>query len=451
MDKQMDMSMKYISDDMIEKMIDLDTTLLPELIALRRDFHAYPELGWMEMRTSSIVARLLTTYGCDEVLMGEDVCDRESRMGVPSKEALEAHYEDAKAHGADPEFLPCTKDGMTGVIGILHCGPGPVVAMRFDLDALPFTESSDDDHFPVMKGFRSTCEGIMHACGHDGHTAIGLGTVKTLCQMREALHGTIKFIFQPAEEGVRGAKSIVAHGHLDDVDILLGAHMAGKQSITKPFIGVNAGHSLATTKIDVTFHGEAAHAGIVPEEGHNAMLAMATAVLNLHAIPRFSKGGTRINVGRVTAGNGRNVICPEAKLELEVRGDTSEANDFMEAQAYRIIQAAADMYGCRCETKIMGSARSGSNTPELNERVLTVCKDQLGLDAARLRDGGATGSEDYSYMSERVMSNGGQSCYFLNVNALSAPLHNEKFDFEEIALLNGVKAFVGMGIHLLGE
>ncbi|MCQ2406891.1 MAG: M20/M25/M40 family metallo-hydrolase, partial [Oscillospiraceae bacterium] len=176
-----------------------------EIIAFRRDIHSHPELGWLEMRTASLIARKLKEFGCDEVLIGEAVCERAARMGVPSDAVLEEHYKWAGENGADPEFLPSTKGGMTGVIGILRCGEGPTVAMRFDIDALPIIENSGEGHYPAKCGFRSENEGVMHACGHDGHIASGIGTAKVLCSLRDKLHGTVKFIFQPAEEGVRGA------------------------------------------------------------------------------------------------------------------------------------------------------------------------------------------------------------------------------------------------------
>ena len=123
-----------------------------ELISLRRDLHKYAEGGWLEMRTSSLIARRLTDLGY-EVLVGEQVCQKDSRMGVPAQAVLDEAYDRAIAQGADPEFLPYTKDGMTGVIGILRCGEGPTVAMRFDIDALGVIESNEADHRPAAEGF----------------------------------------------------------------------------------------------------------------------------------------------------------------------------------------------------------------------------------------------------------------------------------------------------------
>ena len=422
----------------------------PQLTAIRRDLHRNPEPGWTELRTSMRIARALTDMGCDEVLVGEAVCDRDSRLGLPADEVLEAAWRRAK--GTDPVFLPQMRGGMTGVIGILHCGDGPVVGLRFDIDALPVTEADDPAHIPAAEGFRSKIDGVAHACGHDGHTAIGLGTAKLLCRLRDHLRGTVKFIFQPAEEGVRGAKAIVEKGHLDDVDVLLGAHLGGEPGRKTDAVGVGPNRTLATTKLDVTFRGKAAHACLVPEAGNNAMLAAATAVLNLHAIPHFGAAPTRVNVGRLTAGSGRNVICDRAVMELEVRGLTTEANDYMTAYAKRIVEAAAEMYGCTCGISLRGEAAGDCNDSDLCQTVMTVCRDRLGLSVEELQDEPRGYiSEDYSLLAARVRAHGGRSCYFKNLTACTAPIHDPRFDFPERALVTGVTAFAGLTAALLEE
>jgi len=345
-----------------------------DLVAQRRDFHKYAEKGWFEMRTSSIIARKLTEMGY-EVLVGDQVCKKDARMGVPSEEELEEQYARAVAQGADPEFVKYTKGGMTGVIGILRCGEGPTVAMRFDIDALGVFEEKDPSHRPACEGFASVNEGFMHACGHDGHGTIGLGVAKVLMSIKESLHGTIKLIFQPAEEGVRGAKAIVENGHLDGVDYLIGSHVSDKKE-DDPAVVIPGSHgSLATTKYDVYFHGVSAHAGGSPEKGKNVMLAVGTAILNLYAIPRNSAGMSRINVGTVEAGSGRNVIADIAKMEIEVRGETTEINQYMEEYAKNIIEGAAKMHGCTCDMRVMGSAYSLTSDQALMDRVRRVCEE----------------------------------------------------------------------------
>ncbi|QAT48806.1 amidohydrolase [Caproiciproducens sp. NJN-50] len=425
---------------MYNEIIQMAEEMKPVLSERRRDLHRYPELGWCEMRTSSLVARGLKDLGFDEVLAGRDVCDAASRMGLPPEEELERQYRRAVEQGADPEFLPATHGGFTGVIGILRCGEGPTVALRFDIDALPLTETRNASHLPNTEGFASRNPGVMHACGHDGHTTIGLGTAKILAAIRGQLHGTLKLIFQPAEEGVRGAKSIVENGHLDGVDYVLGAHLSGGTDATAGSIGAGRGTTLATTKMDVTFSGKATHAGLSPEKGKNAMLAAATAVLNLHAIPRFGGVSTRINVGKLVAGSGRNMICDHAKLELEVRGGSPEANQYMEDYTRRIISASAEMHGCKAATEFVGVAKCSVNSPELAARVRKIVREEAGIPTLSAPDG-LMGSEDYSYLSERVQRQGGQSCYFTNIVRCAGSFHSPEFDFDEMGLVNGVKAF----------
>ena len=302
---------------MAANMMELARSLAGQLSAWRRDLHRWPELGFCEMLTSCRIARTLTDLGFDQVLVGRDVCFGPGRMGLPSEEVLEEAYAQAAKRGADPVFLAEMEGGFTGVVGILRCGEGPTVALRFDIDALPIQESRDPERLPVREGFVSEHPGVMHACGHDGHTAVGLGVAQVLAACREQLHGTVKLLFQPAEEGVRGAKSMVENGHLDGVDYVLGAHVGACQPGEGPFVGVGSGGTLATAKFDAVFTGKSSHAGMAPQEGRYAMLAAATAVLNLFAIPRHGDAPTRINVGKLTAGTGRNIVCDRAVLELE--------------------------------------------------------------------------------------------------------------------------------------
>jgi len=416
--------------------------LAPALSALRRDFHRYPEMGWTEMRTASRIARRLEELGF-QVLSGKDVCDEESRMGVPDDATLARHYEQAKAEGADPVYLERMREGFTGVIGILRgAAEGPVVAMRFDIDALGVEETDCEIHLPAKEGFSSLHPGVMHACGHDGHAVIGLGTAEMLSRHRTEIRGTVKLIFQPAEEGVRGARSIVEAGHLDDVDILLGSHIVGRPAGEVYDIIPGSGGSLATTKLDAVFTGKAAHAGGSPEKGVNAMLAMASAILNLQAIPRHSGGATRINVGYASAGTGRNVIPDRALLQLELRGETTELNDYMEAYACRILSAAADMHGCGLEVRMVGAAPSLESSPELMEalhRIAPAC----GLTPSSFRRVRAWGSEDFSYMMNRVQERGGQATFLRLAAPGAGSAHSTDFDFDERVLVNGVRAFAG--------
>ena len=432
-----------------ETIIKMTDAMQEDMVAQRRDFHKYAEMGWLEMRTTSIIARQLTELGY-EVLVGEQVCNRDERMGVPDEAVLEKEYERAVAQGADPEFVKYTRGGMTGAIGILRCGEGPTVGMRFDIDALGVFEAKDEKHRPAREGFASVNEGVMHACGHDGHATIGLGVAKVLMAIKDQLHGTIKLIFQPAEEGVRGAKAIVDKGHLDDVDYLLVSHVTGRGTRTQDVVPGTYG-ALATCKYDVVFHGKAAHAGSSPHRGNNALLAAASAVLNLNAIPRHGGGSTRINVGTLVAGSGRNVIADEAKMQIEVRGETTELNDYMRSYTENIVAGAAQMYGCTYDIRLMGSAISLHSDEVLAERVKKVCTEKLGLTCSDVLMVKSTGSEDSSYMMQRVQEKGGQACFFRPLTEVYGPAHNRLYDFEESILGNAVKTFAGMALHILGK
>ena len=415
--------------DVLQKIIASAQAQTEELTAIRQDFHKYAEGGWVEMRTTSIIARKLTDMGY-QVLLGDQVCAADSRMGVPSREVLEQNYQRALEQGGDPEFLPYTKGGMTGAIAILDCGEGPTVALRFDIDALGVIESDEADHRPVAEGFASVNYGTMHACGHDGHTCVGLGVAKTLMEIKDQLHGKVKLIFQPAEEGVRGAKSIVDKGHLDDVDYAIGAHITDLSQEEGVDATPGAYGSLATCKYDVTYHGLSVHASGRPQDGKNALLAAATAALNLNAIPRHSGGGTRVNVGRLVAGSGRNVIPDEAFMEIEVRGDTTELNDYMCEKAMKIIEHAAAMYDCTYDVKLMGATGSVMSDPDFVERIAQVM-ERSGMKPSTNRMTKSSGSEDFAYMMNRVQARGGKAAFIRVHTKLFAPGHNRRLDFIE--------------------
>jgi aminobenzoyl-glutamate utilization protein A len=184
------------------------------LIRRRRDLHRHPEAAWTEFRTASTVAAALSAAGY-EVRLGEDAVCRRSMLGVPPEAALSAHMERAAAQGGDPELIERMRGGLTGVVGELRRGEGPVVALRFDMDANGLEEARDHGHRPAREGFASANAGVMHACGHDGHVAMGLGVAELLAGLKDRLRGTVRLIFQPGEEGVRGAGPMIDAGALD--------------------------------------------------------------------------------------------------------------------------------------------------------------------------------------------------------------------------------------------
>lgn len=210
---------------MVEKISEHVEQIKKRIIAWRREFHQYPEVGWTEFRTASIVANTLADLGF-VVQTGRAAVKPEQRLGVPDTTLLSKAKERALQNGGSPLWLNKMEEGLTGVVGIWDTGkPGPTVAFRFDMDALEITKDLRAEHGPALEGFRSRHEGVMHACGHDGHTAIGLGLATLVSGLKERLTGRIKLIFQPAEEGGRGAKAMVDAGVLDDVDFFFAGHL----------------------------------------------------------------------------------------------------------------------------------------------------------------------------------------------------------------------------------
>lgn len=434
---------------MINRIEQIVNQLEPQLIEQRRDFHKHAESGWTEFRTASLIARRLHDLGF-EVKLGREVVVEADRMGVPDEDVLERHYQRAVEQGGDPEFLPALRGGFTGVVGILRCGEGPIIGMRFDIDAVDMRESNSPEHRPVKEGFASVNPEAMHSCGHDGHATIGLGVAATLAQIKDELRGTIKLVFQPAEEGVRGAKAIVSSGILDDVQYMLASHL-GSGTPTGNVAG-GRGSFLATSKFDAFITGAPAHAGGTPEGGHNALLAAATAVQNLYAIPRHSKGATRINVGRLNAGTGRNVIPPSAHLAIETRGLTSELEEHMYNYAVRILENAAAMHGCTVTLKAMGGAKSGASDAELVERVRRVAETISDFTNVHPGLAGGGGSEDFTYMMERVQRHGGQATFIsIGADINGAGHHTAEFDFDERAMRGAVKLFVASALDIMQE
>jgi aminobenzoyl-glutamate utilization protein A len=410
--------------------------LSPTLLKWRRDFHRYAESGWVEFRTASIVASTLQEWGF-EVKAGREVIKPEARMGVPSEAFLRQQEQRALSQGAVAEWLPRLSGGFTGVVGILDSDrPGPTVAFRVDMDALDLQESADADHLPAAEGFASVNANMMHACGHDAHTAIGLGLAYVLSRMKDDLRGRVKLIFQPAEEGVRGARSMVEAGVVDDVDLFFACHVGTGVPLGEVVCGADG--YLATTKIDVTYRGVASHAGGHPEDGKNALLAAASAVLNLHAISRHSGGNSRINVGVLHAGSGRNIIPNHAAFKLETRGDTSEVNEYILSRAMDVIHGAAAMYGVQAEIDIVGKADSSSPSPELLPYIRAQASKVAGVTSI-VDTRNASGSEDATYMMERVKQRGGLASYLVFGTTLAAGHHNEKFDIDERVLGIGVQ------------
>ncbi len=420
------------------------------LIGLRRDFHLYPEAGFTEFRSAAIVAGTLEALGY-AVRLGPSAMDRSAMMGVPKKRELERRMERAIRRGADPGLVGRMRGGLTGIVGEMVFGTGPVVALRFDMDANEIDESRDEEHRPAREGFASENPGVMHACGHDGHMAMGLIAAELLAGMKNELTGTVRFIYQPAEEGVRGAAAMAAAGAVSGVDYILGGHIGFKAVRSGGFI-CGTDRFLATTKFDATFTGVAAHAGAAPHEGRNALLASAAAALNLHALPRHGKGDSRVTVGTLTAGEARNVIPARAVLKGETRGETSEIDRYMFDSAREVVAGAARMQGVDWAVEITGKTGSGQSSPELAGKLKEIAgtigyfnPDDIALGTHM------GGSEDFSHMMTLVQDEGGLGTYFMIGSDITAGHHKASFDFDETCLAPGVEMIVKVVMELMKE
>ncbi len=411
---------------------------------LRREFHAHAETGWTEFWTTARIAGILDSLGYD-VLVGRDVLDLDSVMGRPSDREIAVFAERALAQGADPGWIK-KMDSYTGAVALLDTRkPGPVLAFRFDIDAVDVSEAQDPKHRPFREGFASMNENAMHSCGHDAHAVIGLALAELLMERKDSLTGVIRLIFQPAEEGVRGGKAIAAKGFLDDVDFFLGAHVG--MGIPTGSVSPACGDFLCTTKFDLTYKGKAAHAGGAPNEGRNALLAAASATLALAGIPPHKDGATRINVGVLQAGSGRNVIPSRAVMKVETRGLTMDLNSYVYDRAMEIVSGAASMYGVEMTMAKMGEAVDALSDDELAGIIAEKAVAIEGIERI-VPNVSLGGSEDVSWMMRTVQGRGGQAVYFVLGTDIAAGHHNEYFDIDENVLDYGPALFAELALSL---
>ncbi|MDY6764097.1 MAG: amidohydrolase [Halobacteria archaeon] len=404
-----------------------------KLIEIRRSLHTYPEPAWCEFYTTSRVVEEVERIGVDELYVGEEVLKTDERVSVPSDEELEEWWERARQHGAREDVLEATKGGYTGAVAVLKRGDGPVVGLRVDIDALPRQESKDESHIPAKEGFISKNEGYMHACGHDAHMAIGLGVLERVKD--SDFEGTFKVLFQPGEEMIAGGKPMAKSGHLDDVDYFFAVHVGLGRPTGEVVAGIEG--FLAVNQFKARFAGRSAHAGGNPNEGDNAVQAMATAVQNLYSIPRHKDGKTRVNAGKVGGGTATNIIPEDAFIEGEVRGETTELKEYMKEKTKRVLRSAAEMHGCEVEIENKGEAPSAKSDQELVDIVYSVAQETDGVETATER-GELGGSEDATFLMEEVQGNGGYATYVCVGTDHPTGHHTATFDVDERTLGIGV-------------
>lgn len=464
-------------------------------VVYRRLFHKYPEPGWLTFFATIFIAEHLEKAGF-KVLVGREILKDEKRMDPPTEEetalweqrAVKLAIEQGIAEDKVATWIT-RMDHRTGIVAILDTKrEGKTKAFRFDMDALTVAESMDVDRVPVKEQFVSQYQGVCHACGHDGHMALGLTFAEYLAeQVKQKQHGNLEhcvenqvkqhgrsidcvdrtsageaisngnvskfnetiadlsgsvagkicgrymFIFQPAEEGVRGAFAFRHQWNVGKIDELYCCHIGFAPEDT--FVAGAKGF-LATSKFDVTFTGKSAHAGLAPERGRNALLAAAKATMDMQVFPRPKTGITRLNVGKMEAGEARNTIPAHAKMIVETRGETGELNTYMKEQALSCIERAAKEYGVTYEVQFQGESVSAASDEALSQKVLAVAKSTgCFLDYMLTKDFGA--SDDGAVFMDMVEQQSGKAVYMLLGTRIRGLHHESVFDFDESVLDKG--------------
>lgn len=407
------------------QIVQIPQKIIDEMISRRRDFHKYPERGWTEFRTTAVCAEVLGRLGwsvrfADEFIEPSRVMGRDADAQAEKRRALE--------QGAPAETLSRIGE-YTGLCAELRCGCGPLTVMRFDIDCVETAESAEASHRPAALGFTSVNAGLSHSCGHDGHAAVGLALAEMLSSARQKLRGTIRFIFQPAEEGVRGgyACAPLAAG----ADSFIAMHLG--LGLPTGHICGGTGGFLCSTKFDAEFKGAAAHAGGEPERGRNALLAAAQAALAIHSIAPHSGGVMRVNVGVLRAGEGRNVVPPHALMKIETRGENGEVASYAYERAEAALRGAAQMYGAELAIKKQGETITAESDEKLAKLVADEALSVRGVTKAELYRK-MPGSDDACWLMREAQKSGGLSTYVCVGADTPAGHHNGAFDLDEAAL-----------------
>jgi amidohydrolase len=374
------------------------------VINIRRDLHQIPELGFREEKTSTYVANYL------------------------EKEGLEV----------------TTGIARTGVVGLLDTGrPGPTLLIRADMDALPITEETGFS-------FASGHDGVMHACGHDGHTAMALVTAKALNERKEQLCGCIKFVFQPAEEGPGGAKPMIEAGVLEDpkVDYSLGCHIWPNSP--EGTIGIRPGPLLAAMfSFDITINGKGGH-GAMP---HLCVDALETGCQVVNALQRIVSRKmnplhpTVVTVGRFQAGTAFNVIPEQARLSGTARTFEKETWNRWPEIIESVVKGVCESMGAGYGVKFAQGYPPTVNDEEMAEFMKKIAGQVVGEDRVVVPDK-TLGGEDMAFFLEKT-----KGCFFClgAGNEAYGGIHNPRFGFNEDILITGVEMYCRAAIDLLKE
>tara|TARA_R110002073_G_scaffold57778_4_gene146720 strand:+ start:137879 stop:139162 length:1284 start_codon:yes stop_codon:yes gene_type:complete len=410
----------YGQTKQLDKLID---DIEPKVIEWRRDFHEHPELSNREFKTSEKIAKHLKDLGL------------EVQTGI--------------AH--------------TGVIGILKGGkPGPVIAIRADIDGLPVTERAP---IPFASKVKSTYNGIetgvMHACGHDTHIAILMGTAEVLSKIKKDIKGTVKFIFQPAEEGVPpgedgGAEMMVKEGVLKnpDVEAIFGLHIAAGTPVGH--IGYKPGGIMAAAqRYVINVKGKQTH-GSRPWGGHDPILAAAKIIDGLQTIvsrdTELTKEAAVISVGLIRGGVRNNIIPEDVELIGTIRTLDYDMQKKLNDEMKRRVPLIAEAYGTKATIVIEDGLPITYNDVNLTAKVLPSLQKAAGSENVHLIDA-ITGAEDFSFFQKEVPG----FYFFLGGRPLdvkpedAASHHTPDFFIDESGLKLGVQTFVNLTLDYLNS
>lgn len=366
-----------------------------EIIAIRRDIHKHPELGFEVHRTAGIVAERLEELGMDV------------QTGI----------------------------GKTGVVGDLKCGDGPTIALRADMDALPLQEIGNSE-------FKSVNDGAMHACGHDGHTAMLLGAAKVLAEKKDQINGTVRFLFQPAEEGGGGARYMIKDGCLEGVDEIYGIHLWNYQQYGE--VGVKEGPILAAADVfEIQIKGIGGH-GAAPQGSVDAVVVSAHLITALQTIVSRNTNpleSTVVSVGMINGGYNFNIIADEVVLKGTARAYTEENRQMIKQRMEEIIRGVSQSFSAEIHLDYREGYPLTVNDKTSYQKLLVSAKKIVGAGAGDPYL--SMGGEDFSYYLQEI-----PGCFFFIGSAptdqpfRSVPHHCSHFDIEEKALLVGSSIFV---------
>lgn len=377
---------------MLSRIKDLAQDLAPRLIEIRRHIHGHPELSGQEYQTAAYVAGVLSSCG---IVVQEGIAK-------------------------------------TGVIGELVGGTDErLVAIRTDMDALPITEAA-----PLEYASRKM--GVMHACGHDVHTTVGLGTAMVLSGLGEQLPGNVRFLFQPAEEIAQGANWMVQDGAMNDVSAIFGVHVF--PSIPGGSIGVRYGAlTAAADDLEIFITGESGH-GARPHEAVDAIWIAAQVITTLQQAISRTQNPLRpmvLTIGQINGGRAPNVIADQVHLAGTVRSLHPETHANLPEWIESIVANVCQMYGARYEVSYRRGVPSVQNDLALTQILEASAKEAWGNDRVQILPESSMGAEDFSMYLEHAPG----TMFRLGVgfkDKPNYPLHHPQFEVNESAIITGV-------------